>query len=172
MNFYDFTIQKNIFLMILMNFSVTGFGIDPGSIWASILAPFWIPLASNSTFWDDFSCDDFLIVFSIDFAPNCLRKVGGWYRLFSILFRDLFPHSCYFYWSKTNKYQKPCFSNYFKKLKECIHTCIFYLDKKMDGGNQKLRTLQGMILEKILRRLASFGFPLGSIWVALVFLFT
>ena len=46
----------------------------------------------------------------------------------------------------------------------------FLLFEKRKWKNLKLRTLQGMILEQRLRRLAPFRFPFGSIWVVLVIL--
>ena len=45
-----------------------------------------------------------------------------------------------------------------------------FIKKKKDVKNLKLRTLQGMILEQLLRRLAHFWSPFGSIWVVLVLL--
>ena len=116
------------------------------------------------------------------FATKTAPKSRGCYPLFYILFRDLFPHTSTFYRRKTYKCQKPCFPTFFKQIKECIHTCTFYarktykcavtvftmLKKKIKVRNLKLRTLQGMILDKLLRRLAPFWFSFGSIWVVLV----
>ena len=115
---------------MFMIFSVPSFGIDFWSVWASIVAPYWIPLASNSMFWGDCFFDNlFELFFFIDCASNWLRQVGGWYLVFSVFVRDLFPHSCTFYCGKTYNCQKPCFSTYFKQLRECIYTCNFYLRK-------------------------------------------
>ena len=107
-----------------------------------------------------------------------------WIHPFCKLFNDLFAHTSSFYPRKTCKCQKLRFPAFFKKLKECIHTCTFYLSKtckcamtvftllkkKLNVKNLKLRTLQGMILEQLLHRLAPFWSPFGSIWLVL-FLF-
>ena len=47
-------------------------------------------------------------------------------------------------------------------------TVFTILKEKINVKNLKLQTLQGMIVEQLLRRLASFWFPFGSIWVVLV----
>ena len=97
---------------------------------------------------------------------------------FVTCFRTILP----FTWGKTYKYQKPCFTTFLRTLKECTHTCTFYnsktdkcavtvftiKNKNLNVTNLKLRTLQGMILEQLLRRLVHFWPPFGSIWVVLV----
>ena len=110
-------------------------------------------------------------------APKDLGLVPS----FSFLFRDLFRNTSTFYVNKTYKYQKPRFPTFFKKLKECIHTCTFYvrktdkcavtvftiLNKKLNVKNLTYRTLQGMILSNFSVGWHPFGsllVPFGSRW--------
>ena len=176
--------------MIFMIFSVTSFGIYFWWIVASILAPFWDPFDIKIHFGggDQYLLKYFLNWFVIDFAPNRLLKVGGWYRPVSVLFvtcfRTVVPFAMVSPTSARNHVFE-LFIYFSKKVKECIHACTFYLrktykcavtvitilkKKKLNVKNLKFRTLQGVMLEQLLRRLAPFWSALGSIWVVLVLL--
>ena len=131
--------------------------------------PFWMP------FWMPFFDSP------LKMAPKKVWQVMWVATLFSVLF----PNTCTFYVRKTYKCQKLLFPIRFffkRKLKEFTNICTFYqrktykcamtffttLEKKLNVKNLKLWTLQGIILEQRLRRLAPFWQPFGSIWVVLV----
>ena len=91
----------------------------------SLLGPFGIKffICWWSFFWWNF--ESICYRFCTKLAP----KRSEWYRLFSVIFRILFPHTCTFYLRQTYKCQKPRFPTFFKQLKECIHACTFYHSK-------------------------------------------
>ena len=56
-------------------------------------------------------------------------KAGDAQPLFSVLFRDLFPHTSTFYADKTCKCQMQLFPIFSTKREEFIHTCSSYFGK-------------------------------------------
>ena len=180
LNFNDFTIQRNmifddfpdLFRYQFWHWFLMTFGIDFGSI----LGPLWHQIPC-------FLVIVFLMVFWIGFWPKWFQKIYGAslpFRLcFASFFRTLVPFTSV---RPTSARNQNYLSFFFKYLKEYIHTCTFYksktykcaatvftiLKKKLNVKNLKVRSLQGMILELLLRRLAPFCPPFGSIRVVLV----
>ena len=83
-------------------------------------------MASNSMFFGDRCFDDLLNRFLIIFDQNGSKRCCIFVSLFFDTFRIPFSHTSTFYICKTYKCPKPRFPIFFKKLKECIHTCAFY----------------------------------------------
>ena len=122
--YYEFqwfdSLEKYDFWWCSWSFSTHVVALIFDEFWHRFRLHFGNLLASIFIFWGD-RFNWLFIIFFIKMAPKSRECITP----FSVLFRDLFPHTSTFYNGKTYKCQKPCFPTFFKQLKECIRTCTF-----------------------------------------------
>ena len=194
MSLNDFTIQRNMILMIslffihqFLHWSLMRFGID----FASMLAPLWHRVPCFR--WLFYFFHDLLDWLFIDLGRTTKgSKSRRRYPPVAVLFRDLFQHTPLpFIKVKPTSATNNLFQLLPTNKKVFFHTCTFYsiksanaqchfynFDEKLNVKKLKCRTPRGLILEQLLRCLASFCspfvpllVPFGSCWVPFLIYF-